>query len=315
MSRRIRDKRDRVRQLRVFCSTARLGSVTRAAEYLGLSQPAVSLQLRELEYELGAELFERARSGMALTPAGERLQSLAGPLVGAVDGLFGDFRGALDASDSARVRLAVSSMGAAFVLPRYMKRFHDRHPDMTVRVDTVPFGKGCRLLLEEKVDLVLGPRDLGPEARLRYHELLAYERVLITAFDHPLAGRASVSLQEVGAYRMVVPPDDAYRRRLDESAGHALDFDVAVEVGDWGILKRYVEAGIGIALVPSLVVSDSDQLSVVALDADFPRQSFGLFTLHDRLLTAPARRFIEVLFPNAPERPPPPRSVTQRNQR
>ena len=301
MSRRIRDKRDRVRQLRVFCATARLSSVTRASEHLGLSQPAVSLQLRELEHELGAELFERHVSGMVLTPAGERLDALAGPLVDSVDALFGDLRRTLDETESAPLRIAASSAGAAFVLPRYMRRYRERHPDVMVRIETVPTGELRGWLLEEKVDLIFGPRGLDTGERLRYRELFTYKHVLITALDHPLAGHASVSPREAGAYPAIVPPTGTYSRRLGDSLAGALgvDIDVAVEVGGWGMLKRYVEAGIGISVVPDLVVNDSDQVSVVALDADFPVSSFGVFTLRDGLLTVSAQRFLEVLAADA----------------
>ena len=301
MSRRIRDKRDRVRQLRVFCTAARVGGVTRAAEHLGLTQPAVSLQLRELEYELGAELFERGRSGMTLTDAGEQLDALAGPLVDAVDTLFDDFRRVLDEASSAPVRIAASHAGVAFVLPRYVRSFRDRHPGATVQVDTVPYSEARDYLLQEKADLMLGSRDLGHDARLHYHEILTYTRVLITALDHPLAGRASVSPREAGAYRAVVPPAGTHSRQFGDSAAHALgiDIDVAVDVGGWGMLKRYVEAGIGISVVPSFVVNDSDQVSVVALDADFPAHGLGVFTLRDGYLATPAQRFLEVLAPEA----------------
>ena len=70
------------------------------------------------------------------------------------------------------------------------------------------------------------------------------------------------------------------------------------------MLKRYVEADIGISVIPDLVVSDSDQLSVVALDADLPAQSFGVFTLRDGLLAASARRFFEMLAADASDETP-----------
>ena len=80
---------------------------------------------------------------------------------------------------------------------------------------------------------------------------------------------------------------------------------VAVEVDGWGMLERYVEAGIGVSVVPNLVASASDQLAVVELDAPFPALSFGVCTLRDRLLTAPARRCLEVMAPDAAVPPPP----------
>ena len=305
MRRPIPSKRDRVRQLRIFCEAVRAGGVTAAAERLGLTQPAVSMQVRELELELGAELLERARAGVAVTPAGERLHALAEPLVRGVDALFGDFAGSLDAQGPGRVRIAASSAGATFVAPRYVARFHERYPDTAVRLETNTSRSRLERLLDEEVDLVLGAKELHAEEALAYRELLTYHRVLICASDHPLASRASVTPHEAVAYRAVVPPEGTYSRQLGEDAARRLGItvDVAVEVGGWGMLKRYVEAGVGISVVPSLVVSASDRLAVVALDADFPAHSFGVFTARDRMPTPAARRFLEVLAPEEPEGP------------
>ena len=305
--RRIRSKRDRVRQLRAFCEAVRLGSVTRAAERLGLTQPAVSLQMRELELDLGAELLERGRAGVAVTPAGERLHALAEPLVRGMDALFGDFAGALEKQGDERVRVAASSAGVSFVAPRYVVRFHERYPDTTVHLETTSTRARFERLFEEKVDLVLATRDPHPEDGLVYHELLTYHRVLICAPDHPLASRERVTPHEAVAYRAVVPPEGTYSRQSGERAarGFGITIDVAVEVGGWGLLKRYVEAGVGISVVPSLVVNAADRLAVVALDAEFPAYSFGVFTVRDRMPTPAARRFLEVLAPEPtePERP------------
>ena len=304
MRRPIQSKRDRVRQLRVFCEAVRLGSITAAAQRLGLTQPAVSLQVRELELELGAELLERSRAGVAVTPAGERLHALAAPLVRGVDALFGDFAGSLEAQEPGRVRVAASSAGVSFVLPRYVARFHERHPDTAVHLETISSDARLERLQEEAVDLVLGAKETYHEDRFAYRELLTYHRVLICALDHPLASRERVTPHEAVAYRAIVPPAGTYSRQFGERAARELGItvDVAVEVGGWGMLKRHVEAGVGISVVPSLVVNDADRLAVVALDADFPAYSFGVFTVRDRMPTPAARRFLEVLAPE-PERP------------
>src|SRR3954468_17100418 len=88
-------KADRLKPLRAFCQTVRLGSVSRAAEALYVSQPAITLQLQALERELGATLLER--SGLRLVPTreGEALYTLARPLVEGIDGLEDAFRGEL----------------------------------------------------------------------------------------------------------------------------------------------------------------------------------------------------------------------------
>ena len=317
MRRLSRDKRDRVRQLRVFCEVARLESFTRAADRLGLTQPAVSIQVRELEYEIGAELVERDAASATLSAAGERLYALAEPLVRGVDALFYDLPGCLEAEGGGRVRLAATSAGTSFVLPRYLKRFHDRHPDTAVRVDTVAFRDGLERLLDEKVDLMLGTQDQCPRDRVEYYEICTYRAVLITPLDHPLAGRGSVSLREVSAYRSVVATAETYGLRSGKTLVQELDIteNAVVEVGGWVLLKRYVEAGIGISVIPSLCVTESDRLSVAQLETDFRPRSYGVFMLRDRPLASPARDLLRVLLPDAIAPPPPPRKVTRRRRR
>ena len=176
----------------------RAGGVTAAAERLGLTQPAVSMQVRELE--LGAELLERGGAGVAVTPAGERLHALADPLVRDADSLLSDFARHLDLASPDGVRVASSNAGAAFVLPAYLKRFRDAHPDIAVRLDAATVPEGFKRLADDEVDFVVGPRERFDEERIVYRELRTYRIVLITAPDHPLAGRASVSPREAAAH-------------------------------------------------------------------------------------------------------------------
>ena len=306
---RIRDKRDRLRQFRAYCEALRRGSLSRAAEHLGLTQPAVSLNVRDLEQELGEPLLVRTTAGVEPTPAGERLYALAEPLVRDADSLLTDFARHLDVAPPDGVRIASSTAGAAFVLPAYLKRFRDAHPDIAVRLDTARVREGFRLLLDDKVDLVVGPRERYTDETVVYHELCTYRVVLICAPDHPLAGRASVTPREAAAYPAVVPPEGTYSRQFGETAAEALGIAInaVIEVGGWGVLKRYVESGFGLSVVPSLVLSGIDRLSVVAFEWDDPLRSFGVYVRSDRHLTPAARRLLELLIPNVSVHPPPPR--------
>ena len=304
---RIRDKRDRLRQLRAFCETLRRGSISRAAEHLGVTQPAVSLNVRDLEHELGEALLVRTTTGIEPTPAGERLYALADSLVRDVDSLLGDFARHLDLAPHDGLRIASSGAGAAFVLPAYLKRFRDTWPDIVVRLDTARVHEGLARLLDDEVDLVVGPRECFSEQSVVYHELRTYRIVLITAPGHPLAGRDSVSPREAAAFPALVPPAGTYSRQFGETAAEALGIviDAVIEVGGWGVLKRYVEAGFGLSVVPSLVLNDTDRLAVVALEWDDPPRSFGVYARTDRHLTPAARRFLEMLIPSGPPPPPP----------
>src|ERR671913_2293657 len=110
-------KADKLKPLRAFCQTARLGSVSRAAEALYVSQPAVTLQLQALERELGVKLFER--SGRRLVPSreGQLLYELAKPLVEGLDGLDTLFREQVRGLDAGELNVAAGSSTILYLLP------------------------------------------------------------------------------------------------------------------------------------------------------------------------------------------------------
>ena len=290
-------KRDRTMQLRAFCETARRSSFTEAAAVLGVTQPAVSLQVRELENELGAALFDRDGPGLALTPAGERLYPLAESLVQDMDRLYHDIAERIEDVGAGRIHIAASQAGAAFVLPRYLRRLRDLHPGVRVRVTNCLLAEGVRLLLAGEVEFVLGVRDPFPEEKLEYRELLEYDIVLITGPDHPLAGRETVSPEEAAEWPSIVPAPGTYSMQYGETA--ARQFKLAsravIDVGGWGVVKRYVEAGLGIAVVPSICLSETDTLSVIPLREHFPPRSYGVLTRRGKRLAPAARQLLRLM--------------------
>jgi DNA-binding transcriptional LysR family regulator len=301
-------KRDRLRQLRAFCHAARLGSITQAAVHLGLSQPAVSLHVRELENELEAILFDRGGSGIRLTSAGETLYELAKHLVQGMDALSVKFMERIDDTVSGRLQLAASVAGASFILPAYIKRFRDQYPGVRLRVRSCLLSEGVKLLLDDEVEFVLGVKDPYPEDTLEYRQFLPYDIVLITSLDHPLAGRETVSPEEASAWPVIVPTPGTYSRQFGETAAQQFGVDVkaVIRVGGWEAIKRFVEQGLGISVVPSISVHETDQLSVIPLKDYFPTRSFGVLTRRGKFLTPPARRLLRLMIPDFPDPPPPP---------
>ena len=310
-SQRVYHKRDRLRQLRAFCRAARLESITQAAESLGLSQPAVSLHVRELENELEAILFDRSGARISLTPAGKRLYNLAKPLVQGMDDLSTSFVERLDDAISGRLHLAASTAGAAFVLPPYVKRFRDQYPNVRLRVRNCLLAEGVKLLLDDQVELVLGVNDPYPEDAVDYFELLPYDIVLITPLDHPLAGRETVTPEEAAAWPAIIPTPGTYSRRFGETAAKQFGVEVkaVIEVGGWGVIKSYVAEGFGVSVVPSICIHETDQLSVIPLRKYFRSRSYGVFTRRGKFLSPAARRLIRLIAPDFPDPSSPPRTT------
>lgn len=301
------DKRDRVRQLRIFCEVVRAESISEASEHLDLSPPAVSLQVRELEHEYGALLLERRSTGVVPTPAGRRLHALAEPLIQNVDRLFGDQPLANGTPRAGRVSVTAGNVGSAYILPRYVKRFRERVLGGSVRLLTLPWEEGLKRLLRGEVDLMCGAAAPFPEKALRYAEMFTYAAVLIVPLDHPLAGHAQFNSQRLDDERAIMPAKGTPSRQFGEHVTRVLGLDPqsALEVGSWSEVKRYVEDGLGIAVVPGPCLTESDQVSALSLGAQFDERSYGVYFPRSEALSPAANCLLELLAPNWADSPPP----------
>ena len=170
-------------------------------------------------------------------------------------------------------------------------------------------GLGEDLLLDNKVEFVLGVQEPHPDRTLVFHHVLSYDLVLITSEDHPLANRTTVSPEEASAWPAIVPITGTYSRQFGETAArqYGVEINAVIEVGGWGIIKRYVECGLGISVVPSIAVLADDRVAAIPLEGHFPTRSFGAYTRRGKYLTPPALRLLRLMIPDFPDpRFPPP---------
>ena len=304
LNKRLRDdKRDRLKQLRAFCHTARLGSITRAAERVFSSQPSVSLQVRALEEDLNVGLFERSGPRITLTLAGRKLYALAAPLVEDIDRLPDMFAEQHDGL-SGELRVAAGETAAAFVLPKYLKQFREQHPSVRANVRTGT-GRQCLSWLRSyEVDLVFAAMDLQP-ADIEFQPVLSSDYLLITPENHPLSGLESVSPAEMCAYPLVAHTGGTYIRQLGDMLirQQGIAADIVVAVDGWEVIKEYVEAGLGIAVVPDLCVADRDRVSRIPFKDYLPPRKYGAITRRDRILPLAVRRFVQTMDPSLPGEP------------
>ena len=245
------NKRNRLKQLRLFCYTALTGSLTRAAERASVTQPSASQQVRALERELQVELFERRGPRIALTAAGRHLYEISMPLVEGVDNLYASFHERFSRSISGDVRIAAGPSAAGFLLPRYVKQFHERHPHVRLSVKAVFSHEALKLLREHAVDMVIGTTDVVPDD-FQHRLMLTSEVMLATPEAHPLARFESVSVKETEKYPMIAPPPGSYTRYLWDLYAKRYDVkrNVLIEVGGWWIVKKFVQNGLGISAPP-----------------------------------------------------------------
>ncbi|KAF1013457.1 MAG: HTH-type transcriptional activator CmpR [Stenotrophomonas maltophilia] len=277
----------------------RLGSVSRAAEALFVSQPAISQQLQALERELGVPLFERSGHRLAPTREGQLLYEMTQPLVESLDGLEARFQDKVRGLDAGELNIAANSSTILYLLPRIVERFRQRYPDVRLTLHNAISADGTDLLREDAADLAVGSMTDVP-ADLSYAPAYRFEQVLIAPPDHPLA-RGELDLAEVARYPLVLPPKRQITYRLVDQVfqRHRIAYTVALDVGGWEVIKQYVAMGMGISIVPALCLNDADRerLAARSMARWFPERSYGVIVRRGKALSAQARAFVELIQP------------------
>lgn len=292
-----RYKQNRCQQLRGFCYAALMGSVSKAAAHIGLSQPAVSQQIRQLEEEMAVTLFVRRGASIHLTPDGELLLKMVKPLVEKLEHLDKEFKHQRAEVEEGYVEVASGGSTILYVLPRYVEEFRRLYPKVEVRLHNVTGLAGIAQLRAGLVDFAVGPMIDVPED-LEFHPMLSYEPVLITCAGHPLAQKKDLTLQDISRYPLVLPPRNLSTWRVVDSAfkKKGLPYQVAMEVGGWDAIKKYVELGLGISIISSVGISGSEKLEVLPAGEFFPKRMYGVVLRKESILSPQAQRFVKLLL-------------------
>ncbi|AWV08764.1 LysR family transcriptional regulator [Marilutibacter maris] len=294
-------KGDRLKPLRAFCQTARLGSVSRAAEALYVSQPAVTLQLQALERDMGVKLLERSGRRLVMTREGEALYELARPLVEGLDGIDGAFRERMRGMDGGELNVAAGTSTILYLLPTIVERFKREHPDVRLALHNVTGAGGLDLLRSDAVDMAVGSM-LDVPADLDYAPVYRFEPMLITPPDHPLASKPELALEDLSPYGLILPPQRLTTYRMVDLVFQRarVPYTVALEVGGWEIIKQYVAMGLGISIVTAICLTESDRerLAARSLAGYFPDRSYGVVVRKGKYLSPQARAFSELIKPD-----------------
>jgi len=255
-------------QLRGFVAVAQVGNFTRAAEQLHLAQPSLSRQIALLEHDLGAELFHRARTGSTLTTAGESLLPLARRMLAdaesvrrEIDELAGLRRG--------RVRLGATPTLCISLVAEVLSAFHAAYPAIELHISE----HGSRRLLDElaggELDLALiTTSDTASAERFTVTPLLVEELVVISSSAAPaVASGDRMRLADVADLPQVVFASSYDLRRTTDAAFLAAGLTprAVVEGAEMDAVIRFVERGIGVAIVPAMVLVERPGLRSMRL--------------------------------------------------
>lgn len=266
-------------QLRSFVEVARLGHFTQAAEQLHLAQPSLSRQIASLEQDLGAELFHRARGGSTLTTAGESLLPLARRMLADAESVRRELA-ELAGLERGRVRLGATPTLCISLVAEVLSAFHAEHPAIELHLSE----HGSRRLLDElesgELDLALiTTSEAGSAERFRVTPLLEEELVVISSAAVPAVTRgSSIRLREVARMPQIVFSSSYDLRSATDAAFAAAGLEpvVVLEGAEMDAVLRFVERGLGVAIVPAMVLIDRPGLRSVRLEGPVLTRSISL---------------------------------------
>jgi LysR family pca operon transcriptional activator len=257
MSGRLGDGRIKFRHLQCFLAVAQFASIKRAADGLSITQPAVSKTIAELEEILGVALFERSRSGAALTREGQMFVPHVSACVAAlregVDLLTRDGRG-----DSGPVAVGLLPTVAAGIVPRVLPEFRERWPRAILNVRTGPNAELLARLKAREIEFAIA-RVSDPELMvgLSFEHLYSEPLAVVVRAGHPLVGEGAAAATRLGDFPVVLPPyGTLIRHRADTllSAYGAAPLPSFVEVLSVSVGRAIVLENDGVWFVPGSAV-------------------------------------------------------------
>jgi len=293
-----------LRQMRAFVALAKTGNFTLAAQYMHVTQSALSGLIKELEQTLGVRVVDRSTRRIALTETGNELYPLFSQMIDDLD------RALANIADQAQlrkgiVRVAVPQLMACTLLPQVIAAWRARYPDIRISLSDSPVEAVTTRVLSGETDFGIGPeRDSAPQLEAR--ELMEMPFEAVVPPDHPLAKRRRLGWSDLAAHPLITLRGQFTERLLadmgsggrDGKAGSADPLRPAHEVTYMTTALAMVASGLGVTVCMPYAAPlvRLHGLRMLPLDAPVLTRRFFVYTREQRSLSPAAAAFIAFLF-------------------
>jgi DNA-binding transcriptional LysR family regulator len=248
-----------VHQLKIFHSVARAGSFSRAAEELRITQPSVSIQVRELERALGAELFDQIGKRIFLTEAGKVLDEYAGRVLGLLEEAERAIR-ELRGLPGGSLRVGAGNTPGTFLLPPLLGALRQRFPDAEIVLDIAGTRRVYESILRNEIDVGVVDTGIRHEALVHF-PYRSDEMVTIAAPGTALTQQGEVTAADVIRERLILRERGSGTREVVEQAFRSLGLvpTSAMEIPSNETIVNAVAAGLGVGILSRLAVEDAER--------------------------------------------------------
>jgi DNA-binding transcriptional LysR family regulator len=260
-------KNNRLQQIRGFCNSVMHGSITKAAEAMGLTQSTISLQIQSLERDLKSELFKRNKSSIKrieLTEAGRKFYGISLPILIATDDLYNQF---FPTNHNTILKVAGHHSVFSIILPRALKTFKKQYPALCLQLSCLTIQEGLEKVLKDEIDLAIYPienTDFLPKD-LEFKKVADYKPALLLPLKHPLSKIPDnkITFEDIGKYNYLHTGAYAISDIMKYNiAAKTLNSNIGLENGSWDILEKLVSSGLGITIFHEDYIKDCEGLVV-----------------------------------------------------
>jgi DNA-binding transcriptional LysR family regulator len=287
-------------QLRVFYTVARCNSFSRAADALDISQPAVSIQVQELERTLGMTLLHRRSRGVKLTEVGETVYGYAHRIFSLSSEMQETLRD-VQGLQAGHLTLGASTTPGEYILPVAIGRFRQRHPGIQVTLQISNTRAIVNYILQRELDLGMIGADLRSDNQeLAVSTYTMDQIVLVAGCSQPIARGRSVTLEDVLEQGLVVREEGSATRKTAEEQFAQLGMSprIVLELGSNQAVKLAAEAGAGVGVISRYgVVAEvkAGLLRVLDVEGWNCTRPLTLVYLKERRLSPAQRSFLDLL--------------------
>ncbi len=285
-----------LKHLQTYLAVVEAGSFHKAAEKLHLSQPAVTLHIKQIERAVGVPLLDRTTRRMSVTNAGHRFRARAEQAMAELNSVVLELR---DEAALRRGRISIACVPtiASRLLPKALRQFEQKYSGITVKIYDVVAEQIFTHLLEGQVDFGIGPRPLD-RSEFNFLPVAKDPYVAILSRRHPWATKKSIPLALLanGTDFLTLLPGSNVRETLEAAmASHSLKLTPKYEVKHHYTLGGMVEAGLGITALPSMSFSMLSQPMLRTLPIAKPSitREVGIITLKGKKTSTSSAAFIE----------------------
>jgi len=282
-----------LKHLKIFVTVCETGSATAAGEKLHIAQPSISLAISELEDYYGVQLFDRIAKRLHITEAGKNFLQYATHIVG----LFEDMEKEIKNFDTTGIiRIGASVTIGNCLLPGYVTKFKQIHPQMNVRVIIDNSEKIQQYILSSQIDIGL-IEGVVHSPYIIEHKFRDDELVMICGNDHPFAYQKNIEISKLQSESFILREAGSAGREIFDSTMtlHGLEIIPVWESTSTQAIVRAVQANLGISVLPYLLVKDSldrKEISQFQINGIRFQRNFSVIYHKNKFLTESAKDFI-----------------------